>query len=70
MASLEQATERLQRALKQLEAAADSRCSNDESLESDLQLAKSENERLQSAIESVSGRLDSTIDRGKQLMEA
>lgn len=70
MASLEQATDRLQKALKQLEAAVEGRCSTDEEMKADLEEFKGENKRLQSTLESVSGRLDNTISRIKQMMEA
>jgi chromosome segregation ATPase len=70
MPSLEDATERLQKALQQLEDAAEGRCSSDEALHADLRAAKGDNVRLQSAIEAVSDRLDHAIARVKQLMEA
>ena len=68
MANLEDATERLQKALQSLEAAVNERAARDEALRGDVDAIRSENLRLQDALESVSGRLDQTIDRIRTMM--
>ena len=69
MPSLEEATERLQKALQQLEAAAEGRRSGEDTLRADLRTAENDSKRLHAAIESVSDRLDQAIARVKQMME-
>ena len=67
MAELREATERLQAALEQLEAAVDSngpaRGAGD--LHAALQSAQRENAQLQDVARNVADRLDSTIDHLK-----
>ena len=76
MATLEEATDRLQKALARLEAAA--RNSGDPRLaagsaggtDADIQALRNENSDLQAAVDQVSGRLDQTIEHLQKILEA
>ena len=68
MANLEEASERLQRALVSLDEAVDDNASRNATLRGDIDV-KEENSRLKEALESLSERLDRTIDRAQKMME-
>ena len=70
MPDIEKATERLQSALRRLEAAVEGRCSKDDAFAADLQAVKSDNAHLQSVVETATGRLDRAITQVKQMLEA
>lgn len=70
MAGIEKATERLQSALRRLEAAVEGRCSKDDAFAADLQAVKSDKAHLQSVVETATGRLDQAIIQVKQMLEA
>ena len=78
MVNLEEATERLQKALARLEVAAkDSSlrrlamgATASEGSGGDLLALRNENAELQAAIDQASGRLDHTIDHLQKIMEA
>ena len=66
MADLDQATQRLQVALDQLEQAVESRAKGtaaDGQLRKALDSARAENKRLKQVADKVAGRLDDTIAR-------
>lgn len=69
MANLEEATERLQRALISLDEAVGENTSRNAALRGDVDVVKEENTRLKDALESLSERLDSTIERVQKMME-
>ena len=69
MANLEEASERLQRALVSLDEAVDDNASRNATLRGDIDVMKEENSRLKEALESLSERLDRTIDRAQKMME-
>jgi hypothetical protein len=70
MADIEKATERLQSALRRLEAAVEGRCAKDDAFAADLQAVKSDKAHLQSVVETATGRLDRAIIQVKQMLEA
>jgi len=70
MADIEKATERLQSALRRLEAAVEGRRAKDDAFAADLQAVKSDKAHLQSVVETATGRLDQAITQVKQMLEA
>lgn len=69
MANLEEATERLQRALVSLDEAVGENDSRNAALRGDIDVVKEENTQLKGALESLSERLDRTIGRVQKMME-
>ncbi len=69
MANLEEATERLQRALVSLDEAVGENASRNAALRGDIDVVKEENTQLKDALESLSERLDRTIGRVQKMME-
>ena len=69
MADIERATERLQSALRRLEAAVDGCRERSDAVSADLQAVKSDNDRLHSAVDTASDRLDRAIAQVKQMLE-
>ena len=69
MANLEEATERLQRALVTLDEAVGENDSRNAALRGDIDVVKEENTQLKDALESLSERLDRTIGRVQKMME-
>ena len=57
-------------ALRRLEAAVEGRCEKGDAVAADLQAMKSDNARLNSAIDTASERLDRAIAQVKQMLEA
>lgn len=70
MADIERATERLQNALRRLEAAVEGRCESGDAVAADLETLKADNARLHSAIDTTSERLDRAIAQVKRMLEA
>ena len=70
MATLDEATINLKRAIERLEAAADQRAGQAEGLKAELDSAREETAQLQESLGVVSNRLDETITRLKNLLES
>jgi len=70
MATLDEATLNLKRAIERLEEAVDQRKGQASHLQEDLVSARQESQQLQDSLGVVSSRLDATITRLKHLLEA
>jgi peptidoglycan hydrolase CwlO-like protein len=69
MATLDEATTNLQRAIERLEAAVNQRTEQADGLKAELDTARQEAAQLQDSLGVVSSRLDETITRLKTLLE-
>jgi len=69
MATLDEATTNLQRAIERLEAAVDQRKDQADGLKAELASARQDASQLQESLGVVSTRLDETIARLKNLLE-